>query len=64
MFKKGISQGGAAAVTGGAQDVASIPFGSKQGEGFLPIVEDSKLYFNLAGGAVGERLGIFLQRYN
>ena len=64
ITKKVMAQGAAAGVTGMAQDVASLPFGSKAGEGFLPVIEDSKLYFNLAGGAIGERLGIFLQRYN
>ena len=64
ITKKVLAQGGAAAGTGMTQDVASLGFGSKQGEGFIPIIEDSKLLFNLAGGAIGERLGIFLQRYN
>ena len=65
IIKKGLAMGGANAVTGMAQDVASIPFGNKQGnDGILPFVEDDKLLLNAGFGFAGEPIGRFLARFS
>ena len=65
VLKKGLAMGGANAVTGMAQDVATIPLGNKQGkDGILPFVEDDKLALNLGFGFAGEPIGRFLARFS
>ena len=65
IIKKGAFQGAFAAGTGATQDVASIPFGNKQGkDGILPFVEDDKLLLNAGFGFAGEPIGRFLARFS
>tara|TARA_R100000908_G_scaffold63312_1_gene44119 strand:- start:1414 stop:3870 length:2457 start_codon:yes stop_codon:yes gene_type:complete len=65
ILKKGLSMGGVNAVTGMAQDVATIPLGNQQGkDGIIPFVEDDKLLLNAGFGFAGEPIGRFLARYS
>jgi len=63
VIKKIAAQGGAAALTGAAQDVGANLMGSEQNMGGIPIVDDAKLGLNFAFGAGGEKISQLLARF-
>lgn len=61
--KKITAQGFVAMGTSVATDIVSASIGSKQGDGMIPVVEESKALTALIGGAAGEKAGQFLSRF-
>nr|BAR28673.1 hypothetical protein [uncultured Mediterranean phage uvMED] len=61
--KKITAQGFVAAGTSVATDVISASIGSQQGDGMIPVVEESKALTALIGGAVAEKAGQFLSTF-
>ncbi len=57
IFKKSLAQGGMAATTSVAQDIAAMPLGSEQG------IEKDKAAISFVGGTFGEPVGRFLSRF-
>ena len=61
--KKITAQGFVAAGTSVATDVISASIGSQQGDGMIPVVEESKALTALIGGAAAEKAGQFLSTF-
>ena len=61
--KKITAQGVVAMGTSVATDIVSASIGSQQGDGMIPIVEESKALTALIGGAAGEKAGQFLSTF-
>ena len=61
--KKITAQGVVAMGTSVATDIVSASIGSQQGDGMIPVVEESKALTALIGGAAGEKAGQFLSTF-